>query len=42
MLQDDLVVSAALCGVLDKQVWGRGVSVVIEVEDIFEGMGEVF
>ena len=42
VLHDDLVVSAALCAVLDKQVWGSGVSVVIEGEDIFKGLGEVF
>lgn len=38
VVHDDLLVSAALCCVLDNQKWGRGISVIIEAPDIFEGM----
>jgi hypothetical protein len=42
VLHDDLLISAALCVVLDNEPVGLGVSVVIPPRDIFEGMGKVF
>lgn len=42
LVHDDLLVSAALCAVLDKQVWGKAVRVVIEARDVMEAMREVF
>ena len=42
LVHDDLLVSAAMCYVLDGEGWGLGESEVIEGEDPLEGMGEVF
>lgn len=41
-LHDDLVISAALCAVLDKQPWGVGESQIAVQADPLGGMGEVF
>jgi hypothetical protein len=41
-LHDDLLVSAAMCVVLDKEPLGLGSSVIIPPEDPFKGMREVF
>jgi hypothetical protein len=42
VLHDDLLVSAALCVVLDNEPVGRAVSVVIPPKDIFEGFRPVY
>jgi len=39
---DDMLVSSALCWVLDQQEWGTGESHVIDADDPFAGMDEVF
>jgi hypothetical protein len=41
-LHDDLVISAALCAVLDKQPWGIAESRVISQRDPLQGMKETF
>ena len=42
LVHDDLLVSAAMCWVLDGQAWGLAESEVVEAFDPLEGMGEVF
>jgi len=42
LVHDDLLVSAALCWVLDRQVWGLGGSDGIIGTDPLEGMGGGF
>lgn len=42
LVHDDLVLSAALCAVLDAEPWGVGESVVVEGEDVMDGMREVW
>ncbi|MEN6394307.1 MAG: hypothetical protein ABFD53_10905, partial [Anaerolineaceae bacterium] len=41
-LHDDLLISAALCAVLDKQSWGVGESRVVTQIDPLQGLGEAF
>jgi hypothetical protein len=42
LVHDDLLISAALCSVLDGQAWGLAESEVIEGIDPLAGMGDVF
>lgn len=42
ILHDDLVISAALCAVLDKQPWGVGESRIVTQTDPLQGLGETF
>jgi hypothetical protein len=42
LVHDDLVISAALCAVLDKQTWGMAVSQVIPTSDPLSEMREAF
>jgi hypothetical protein len=42
VLHDDLLVSAALCVVLDNEPLGQAVSVVIPPKDYFEGFRPVY
>lgn len=42
LLHDDLLISAALCAVLDKQPWGTGESRVAVHNDPLAGLGEAF
>ena len=42
VVHDDLVLSAALCGVLEEQAWGIAASEVAVGEDVFDGMREVY
>ena len=42
LVHDDLLVSAAMCYVLDGQAWGLAESEVIRGVDPLAGMGEVF
>ncbi len=42
LVHDDLVLSAALCAVLDGQVWGVAVSEVVRAVDPLDGMREVW
>jgi hypothetical protein len=39
---DDLLISSALCAVLDDQPWGLGESRVVPHRSLFDGMQEVF
>jgi hypothetical protein len=41
-LHDDLLVSAALCAVLDKLTWGLAESVVVRSPDPLRDLGEVY
>ena len=42
LLHDDLLISAALCAVLDEQRWGRAESAVLPAINPFEGLNEVY
>ena len=42
LLHDDLLISAALCAVLDEQRWGRAESAVLPAINPFEGLDEVY
>lgn len=42
LVHDDLLISAALCALLDKQEWGLGKSTVIESRDILANLKEAF
>ena len=42
LVHDDLVISAALCAVLDAQTWGLAESIVLRGADPLAGLGEVF
>ena len=42
LVHDDLLISAALCWALDAQEWGLAVSEIVQSEDLFENMYEVF
>lgn len=42
ILHDDLVISAALCAVLDKQPWGMGESYIVSQNDPLQGMKQAF
>jgi hypothetical protein len=42
LVHDDMLISAALCWVLDKQEWGTARAELVAPRDIFEGMAEVF
>jgi len=41
-MHDDLLISAALCAELDKQVWGRAESLIVAARDILSDMKEVY
>jgi hypothetical protein len=41
LLHDDLLISAALCAVLDGEKWGTTESAVIPAVDPLQGLGEV-
>jgi hypothetical protein len=42
LVQDDLVISAALASVLDDQIWGSALSEIIDPIDPMTGMEDVF
>ncbi len=42
LIHDDLLVSAALCSVLDHQEWGQAVSAIIHSRDPLDGMKSVY
>jgi len=42
LMHDDLLISAALCAELDKQVWGRAESLIVAARDILSDMKEVY
>jgi len=42
LVHDDLLISAALCSVLDKQEWGSAVSEVLPAIDPLEGLRDVY
>ena len=42
LIHDDLVISVALCSVLDECEWGRGDSTLIHASDPLKDLGEVF
>ena len=42
LLHDDLVISAAMCALLDEQEWGRAESSIIDATDPLKDLGEVF
>lgn len=42
LLHDDLLISAALCAVLDERPWGVAESALVRPPDPFGGMGEVY
>ncbi len=42
LVHDDLLVSAALCAVLDRQSWGQAVSAIVHAPDPLEGMKSVY
>ena len=41
-LHDDLVISAALCALLDGKEWGRADSAIVYAEDPLGDLGDVF
>jgi hypothetical protein len=42
LIHDDLVISAALCALLDNCEWGRAESAIVEALDPLKDLGEVF
>ncbi|MEA3440605.1 MAG: hypothetical protein U9R58_10015 [Chloroflexota bacterium] len=42
LIHDDLVISAAMCALLDDREWGRAESVIVEATDPLKDLGEVF
>ena len=42
LIHDDLVISAALCSILDDCEWGRAESTIIDSIDPLSDMGDVF
>lgn len=42
LVHDDLVISAALCSLLDDQAWGTAESSVVIAQDPLSDLGEVF
>ena len=42
LVHDDLLISAALCWVLDQHEWGAAQAEVLLPPDIFEGMAEAY
>lgn len=42
IIHDDLVISAALCALLDEMVWGHTVSAIVAAEDPLDNLGDVF
>lgn len=42
LVHDDLVISAALCSLLDDQTWGLAISEVIPGFDPISSLGDVF
>jgi hypothetical protein len=42
LVHDDLLISAAMCSLLDDQDWGIAESGLVDVIDPLEGMGEIF
>ena len=42
LIHDDLIVSTALCALLDEQEWGLGESTIINAPDPLSSLGEVF
>jgi hypothetical protein len=42
LIHDDLVISAAMCALLDDREWGRAESAIVEAIDPLKDLGEVF
>jgi len=42
LIHDDLVISAALCAILDDCEWGRAESSIIDATDPLSDLGDVF
>ena len=42
LVHDDLVISAAMCVLLDEREWGSAESIILAAEDPLSGLGDVF